>query len=339
MGQHCFNGEHGYRPLSRHKEDASDVHESQDLRQQIVSLNQQLMDKEAHWLQVSSLLQSRVKALTRENQELHRKLNVNEISHQRSGFSGPQPGLDSTCKKSREETQRIPCVRSVTPAFNKPSVHKRETLTEYMPNGRSVSKAKKITDCSANSFSKNSTYPTGLDSQGNNAMITQGKKVERLLLNGCRIITFRNGTKKEIGVDKSVTVTFFNGDVKRILADGTVIYYYCDAQTTHSTYPSGLEVVQFPNNQREKHHPDGTREIAFPDGTVKILYNDGREESIFPDGTVVKISKYMMAKGDLKRQTDPSVGRKRQQRCSLDPGGAALNDNDYSFSLSQIVML
>ncbi len=37
------------------------------------------------------------------------------------------------------------------------------------------------------------------------------------------MITFRNGTKKEIGVDKSVTVTFFNGDVKRMLADGTVV--------------------------------------------------------------------------------------------------------------------
>lgn len=48
-------------------------------------------------------------------------------------------------------------------------------------------------------------------------------QVERLFWNGCRVITFRNRTRKEIGVDKSVTVTFFNGDVKRILADGTVV--------------------------------------------------------------------------------------------------------------------
>ncbi|KAJ8396212.1 hypothetical protein AAFF_G00020790 [Aldrovandia affinis] len=116
-------------------------------------------------------------------------------------------------------------------------------------------------------------------------------KIERLLRSGCRIVIFRNGTKKEITADgKSVTVTFFNGDVKQILAEKEV-YYYSDAQTTHTTYPDGLEVLQFPNNQIEKHHPNGTREIIFPDQTVKHVYPDGREESIFPDGTVVKLAR------------------------------------------------
>lgn len=27
------------------------------------------------------------------------------------------------------------------------------------------------------------------------------------------------------------------------------IYYYADSQTTHTAYPDGLEVLQFPNNQ------------------------------------------------------------------------------------------
>ncbi|XP_030051073.1 centromere protein J-like [Microcaecilia unicolor] len=117
-------------------------------------------------------------------------------------------------------------------------------------------------------------------------------KVEQLLTNGRRIITFRNGTKKEIGADgKSTTVTFFNGDIKKITSDQRVIYYYADAQTTHTTYPEGLEVLQFPNNQIEKHHPDGTKEIVFPDGTVKHLYEDGHEETTFPDGTIVKVEK------------------------------------------------
>ncbi|RXN23251.1 centromere J-like protein [Labeo rohita] len=106
--------------------------------------------------------------------------------------------------------------------------------------------------------------------------------VERLFWNGCRVITFRNGTKKEIGVDKSVTVTFFNGDVKRTLADGTV-------NTNMFIQARNFFVC---HDSTEKHHPDGTREISFPDGTIKILYADGREESIFPDGTVVKISQH-----------------------------------------------
>ncbi|KAG6930624.1 centromere protein J [Chelydra serpentina] len=117
-------------------------------------------------------------------------------------------------------------------------------------------------------------------------------KVEEVLTDGHRIITFRNGTKKEISADKRMTVvTFFNGDVKKIMPDQRVIYYYADAQTTHTTYPNGLEVLQFPNNQIEKHHPDGTKEIVFPDQTVKRFYDGGLEETVFPDGTVVKVEK------------------------------------------------
>ncbi|XP_013801573.1 centromere protein J-like [Apteryx mantelli] len=117
-------------------------------------------------------------------------------------------------------------------------------------------------------------------------------KVEEVLTDGRRIITFRNGTKKEISADKRMTVvSFFNGDVKKIMPDQRVIYYYADAQTTHTAYPNGLEVLQFPNNQIEKHHPDGTQEIIFPDQTVKCLYSGGLEETFFPDGTVVKVEK------------------------------------------------
>ncbi|KAG7460971.1 hypothetical protein MATL_G00204670 [Megalops atlanticus] len=116
-------------------------------------------------------------------------------------------------------------------------------------------------------------------------------KIDCLFTSGRRTVTFRNGTKKEIAADgRSVTVTFFNGDVKQILADEKVVYYYSDAQTTHTTYPDGLEVLQFPNNQTEKHHPSGKREIIFPDQTIKQIFPDGREESVFPDGTVVKLA-------------------------------------------------
>ncbi|XDV41340.1 hypothetical protein PO909_010227 [Leuciscus waleckii] len=316
MEEHAFKGEDGCR-LRLTKE----LHEPQDLSQQISSLKQHLMERESHWSQAHSLLQSRVEALIRENQELHSRFNVNKSLPQSAGSSAPHAGSYSAVRfeKSRDEPQKTPHVRSATPAFNKSTIHRTQ---QSNANGHSFTKANRITECSADSLRKNSALST--DSPQNNGMsgrkgslfyhhtdcndaqtASQARKnkvreethypdgrVERLFLNGCRVITFRNGTKKEIGVDKSVTVSFFNGDVKRTLADGTVIYYYCDAQTTHSTYPSGLEVVQFPNNQREKHHPDGTREISFPDGTIKILHSDGREESIFPDGTIVKISQH-----------------------------------------------
>ncbi|XP_048154377.1 centromere protein J-like [Corvus hawaiiensis] len=117
-------------------------------------------------------------------------------------------------------------------------------------------------------------------------------KVEEVLSDGRRILTFRNGTKKEISADKRMTtISFSNGDVKKIMPDQRVIYYYADAQTTHTAYPDGLEVLQFSNNQIEKHYPDGTQEIVFPDHTVKCLYSDGLKETFFPDGTVVKVEK------------------------------------------------
>ncbi|XP_069788220.1 centromere protein J-like isoform X3 [Narcine bancroftii] len=117
-------------------------------------------------------------------------------------------------------------------------------------------------------------------------------KMEQLLTNGNRIITFRNDTRKEVSADgQSVTITLFNGDVKQFLPDQRVIYYYADAKTIHTTFPNGTEMFQFPNNQIEKHYPDGKKEIIFPDQTVKHLYPDGREKSIFPDGTIVSLKK------------------------------------------------
>ncbi|GCB60064.1 hypothetical protein scyTo_0012672 [Scyliorhinus torazame] len=117
-------------------------------------------------------------------------------------------------------------------------------------------------------------------------------KLEQFLMNGSRIITFRNGTRKEVSADgQSVTITFFNGDVKTFMPDQKVIYYYADAKTTHTTYPNGMEMLQFPNNQIEKHYPDGKKEILFPDQTVKHLFTDGHEKSIFPDGTIVNLQK------------------------------------------------
>ncbi|XP_017285615.1 centromere protein J isoform X2 [Kryptolebias marmoratus] len=116
-------------------------------------------------------------------------------------------------------------------------------------------------------------------------------KVEKVLASGDRLIVFPNGTRKEISADGlSAKVTFFNGDTKQITADQRVIYCYAEAQTTHITYPDGMEVLHFPNNQTEKHFPDGRKEITFPDQTVKTLFPDGREESVLTDGTVIQVN-------------------------------------------------
>ncbi|KAM4865681.1 uncharacterized protein RHO17_011870 isoform 3-T3 [Thomomys bottae] len=116
-------------------------------------------------------------------------------------------------------------------------------------------------------------------------------KVEQVLSDGRTLITFPNGTRKEISADgKTTLIRFFNGDVKKIKPDQRVVYYYADAQTTHTTFPNGMEIVQFPNKRTEKFHPDGSKETVYPDGTVMRL-KDGCEETLFPDGTLVSVQR------------------------------------------------
>ncbi|XP_068564616.1 uncharacterized protein si:ch211-140l13.3 isoform X2 [Cebidichthys violaceus] len=116
-------------------------------------------------------------------------------------------------------------------------------------------------------------------------------EMEQLLSNGCGLVTQADWIRKVTSADqKTKTVTFFNGDVKHILEDGKVVYYYAASQTTHTSHPSGLEVFHFPNKQIEKRHPGGKREILFPDQTIKYLEPDGSERTIFPDGTIVHLS-------------------------------------------------
>eukprot|EP01034_Spumella_vulgaris_P023081 gene23081-29274_t len=114
-------------------------------------------------------------------------------------------------------------------------------------------------------------------------------RMEEILPDGTRLITYRNGTRKEVHPNGDSVVLFVNGDSKHVLADsGVVVYYYDQAQTTHTTYPDGKEVYEFPNKQIEKHFPDGTKEIEFPDQTRKVIYADDVQESHFPDGVILR---------------------------------------------------
>ncbi|KAL0967412.1 hypothetical protein UPYG_G00251920 [Umbra pygmaea] len=305
------------------------VNEAQDLQQQILVLQEWFFRTEYHWSQAHSVLQNQVEALTRENMDLRNKLTNPEPGHpvatrSLDTITASYRGADGTPyhnyhtntesamdrrppTRNRTEDSHHPDERSIKRGRNfkdKGSVwsvgkeaelkrQQRQSVTED-PRNPSVSSY-----CSTESEHRNPPQTTGAMRCNtfhiNKDVLEQTHypdgKVEENFSDGGQVITFQNGTRKEINVDKkSVTVTFFNGDVKHILADGKVVYYYASAQTTHTTYPTGLEVLKFPNKQIEKLHPDGKREIVFPDQTIKYIYPDGREESVFPDGTVVKLS-------------------------------------------------
>lgn len=103
-------------------------------------------------------------------------------------------------------------------------------------------------------------------------------RTEQVLPDGRKIIKYKNGTEKEVDTSGNSVVRFLNGDTKSVNpTSGVVIYYYAQAETTHTTFKDGLEVYEFPNKQVEMHFPDGIKEIIFPDGTRKIINPDGMQ--------------------------------------------------------------
>jgi hypothetical protein len=131
-----------------------------------------------------------------------------------------------------------------------------------------------------------------------------------------RIITYNNGTQKEVSPDGTTTISFTNGDRKRTYADekrGVVVYYYASSKvkfkcavanptfenvlvselinsvlylqkTTQVTHQDGMQTYHFPNKQVENHYTDGSKEITFPDGTTRVVHTDGSTDTTFPDG-------------------------------------------------------
>ncbi|XP_076350239.1 uncharacterized protein LOC143246877 [Tachypleus tridentatus] len=116
-------------------------------------------------------------------------------------------------------------------------------------------------------------------------------RIERVLPSGEKEIVFASGTVKHISADgKTVTVKFYNGDKKEILDDHSVVYHYAESGIKQTSHPDGLEIIEFPGGQIEKHYSDGMKNITFPDGAVRIIYPEGSEENWTPDGTIVKLS-------------------------------------------------
>ncbi|KAM9347788.1 centrosomal P4.1-associated protein [Symphorus nematophorus] len=188
------------------------------------------------------------------------------------------PGSASSSSSSSSLPGRRAEERSTSASKSQDKPPNQENSHNCSPKGDSLPKEPECSEAEGpESAQEVITHPDG--------------KTEKVLAGGDRLIVFPNGTRKEVSADGlTVKVTFFNGDTKQITADQRVIYYYAEAQTTHITYPDGMEVLHFPNNQTEKHFPDGRKEITFPDQTVKNLFPNGREESVLTDGTIIQVN-------------------------------------------------
>lgn len=66
--------------------------------------------------------------------------------------------------------------------------------------------------------------------------------MEKVNSDGSRVISFANGTRKDISVDgQTITVTFFNGDVKQIMPDQRVVRQMLS--TKHSPLLAGPLII------------------------------------------------------------------------------------------------
>ncbi|XP_063161872.1 centromere protein J [Candoia aspera] len=311
-----------YAQAARAIPDKKERDEIQALKQQIATLQEDVKRRETKWSATHTRLRNQIEALTKENTQLREEIKIMERfrleawkrkeaptktkKNSNYGYSnrGESTHLPAALPKSHsgssmhqvEKSSKInvksdlPSEGSLSPKCELARAHEADldkmvitsedsskTFMANFPGDGTVESSAVATFGSSDSeeeVEREASHPDG--------------KVEKVLKNGCHLIIFPNGTRKEVSCDgKTTTVTFFNGDVKQVLEDQRVIYYYADAKTTHTTYPTGLEILHFSNGQTEKHFPDGKKEIIFPDQTIKNVFRDGREVNIFPDGTIV----------------------------------------------------
>ncbi|XP_060731667.1 centromere protein J isoform X1 [Tachysurus vachellii] len=291
---------------ARARPDKRERDEIQSLKQQLNVLQEDLRKREARWTGTQNRLRQQIDSLSAENATLRDQVrtleklrlstwkNAESDREKERGRSGASSNIRTTKSKSPSNG-----VKSSPESLSK----KMESLGVQNP---SKNPAKSSGTTSSTACQKEPSFPVTSplhvieSEEAERPRDVTGKceleqeestdgKIEKTCPDGGRLTIFPNGTRKQVSADGlSVTITFFNGDIKQMMPDQRVIYYYAEAQTTHTTYPDGLEVLQFPNNQIEKHFTDGHKEITFPDQTVKNLYPDGREESVLLDGTIIQ---------------------------------------------------
>ncbi|XP_037655610.1 centromere protein J isoform X2 [Choloepus didactylus] len=254
-----------YATAARAFPDKKEREEIQALKEQIAELQEDLKRKEAKWLSTHGRLRSQIEMLVKENTDLREEIKVMERFR-----------LDAWKKAEAIEgsiraDQCITIVKkdeSMNPSFR--------FQKSQISSGTQVEKYKKnYLPTQGNPSRRHKPVPPrDLGSSDKGQATSPREPFEAMNFPDPEYI-------KEKEKEDDIQGEFSHPDGK--------IYYYAAAQTTHTTYPEGLEVLHFSSGQIEKHFPDGRKEITFPDQTIKNLFADGQEESIFPDGTIVRV--------------------------------------------------
>ncbi|XP_060785293.1 centromere protein J isoform X2 [Neoarius graeffei] len=299
---------------ARARPDKQERDEIQSLKRQLNTLQEDLRKRDARWTSTHSRLRQQIDTLSAENATLRDQVRTLErlrLSTWKNAESGREKDRGRSSASSNSSNTRTTKSKSPSSSIKStPPENSKKIESLEVQNPPKIPAKSSSTTCSTD-WQKEPCPVVGQHHISDDLIVSEevdghrdltGKseleqeeiahtdgKIEKIFPDGGRLTIFPNGTRKEVSADGlSVRVSFFNGDIKEIMPDQRVIYYYAQAQTTHTTYPDGLEVLQFPNNQIEKHFIDGHKEIIFPDQTVKNLYPDGREECALIDGTIIQ---------------------------------------------------
>lgn len=111
-------------------------------------------------------------------------------------------------------------------------------------------------------------------------------KSETILPDGSVEVSYGNGNVKTISADGHlIVIKYFNGDIKETdLRSNIIKYHYSAYDSWHTQYPGGIEVMEYKDGQKSKKYADGRMEVSYPDGSLRTINSDGTEEQQFPDG-------------------------------------------------------
>ncbi|XP_062503799.1 centromere protein J-like isoform X3 [Corticium candelabrum] len=306
-----------YRMSVQNAPDRQERQQIATLKKENLELCGELERREARWAAANERYRSKISALERENSDLKQELKQLESAsngEKEEVKQANQKRPTQTAAKTRQSAQieqngrRKDQSKECTFASRKKGTVKTSShpvqQNEQKMHVKSPNIVTRLTEQSKSvSFSDDNAASGEEDTSnkektGSMRSEVLGRKIEHsdgrvelVRADGSKTISYSNGTKKDVSADGlSVVLSFFNGDVKKITRDQKVVYYYAETKTQQTTYPDGLEVMEFSTGQVEKQYPDGTKEVIFPDQTVKYLFADGSQESVFTSGIIQRVT-------------------------------------------------
>ena len=220
-------------------------HEIRILKEKIKTLNQTLHQKNKMFSKESNSLQSQIKQINIENEEIMAKLKSYEEDRLwKKMITDNSKGKEKTLIKN---------VNNLTKIISQKNLLEEEEKDEILIKKKIISPNTHIHELDLTFPEKYTTDPS-LDTIIKQNFQQDGTII-KVFETGKKEILFSSGQKKEVFPDGYTIITYINGDLKQIIPNYKETYYYAK---------------------------DKTLQVKFSDGTVYLKYRDGRVDVITP---------------------------------------------------------